>query len=185
MKRLLRTLVPALLCLAAYGQDAPDGEAPSEIFSDESVYDQKSNVLHYWGNVRLNSPGTLNLTCEDFLVQLGAGGSRLNQITATTNVVLHLIQPGAHGRPAVTNVAYAHRAIFDGISNTVTLAMSPDGVRPRFESGDLVSEAEEITYNRVTERLKLKGRQLTRFKPGNLPKGGFFGPKPEAAPASQ
>lgn len=185
MKQFLRLLLLPTFGLALLGQVTPDEQPVSEIFSEESVYDQKANTLHYWGNVRLNSPGTLNLQCEDFLIQLGAGGNKLNQITATTNVVLHLVQPGASGRPSITNVAYAHQAIFDGVSNTVTLAMSPSGVRPRFESGDLVSEAEEIHYNRSTERLKLKGKQLTRFKPGKLPKGGFFAPNSSATPAAK
>lgn len=181
MKRCLALLLPALLVVPAIGQ-TPEGETVSEIFSDMSAYDQKASTLHYWGNVHLVSPGTLDLRCDDFLINLGAGESKLDQIVASTNVVLRLVQTASATQPAMTNVAYAHQAIFNGASNLVTLVKSPAGVQPRFEASDIVAEADEIVYNRATDRFELKGNHRTRFKPGKLPKGGFFAPKTNAAP---
>lgn len=184
MKRFLPVLL-VTLALTGLGQNPADDANTSEITSTASVYDQKANQLHYWGNVHLKSPGTLELRCEDFLILLGEGGSKLDQIVATTNVVLHLVQPATATRPAMTNVAYAHQATFDGVSNIVTLAKSPGGPQPRFEGPDLVAEADMIIYNRMTDRFKLVGYQRTRFKPGKLPKGGFFAPKADPAPATK
>ncbi len=184
MKRLFPVLL-ATTALIGVAQNPPDDANTSEITSTASVYDQKANQLHYWGNVHLNSPGTLELRCEDFLILLGQGGNKLDQIVATTNVVLHLIQPATAARPAMTNVAHAHQATFDGVSNIVTLAKSPGGPQPRFEGPDLVAEADVIIYNRLTDRFELKGNHRTRFKPGKLPKGGFFAPKADPAPATK
>lgn len=185
MKRILSVLSSGLLATVALSEGATDELVTSEITSDASVYDQKASTLHYWGKVHLTSPGTLDLRCEDFLIHLGAGESKLDQIVASTNVVLHLVQAGTAGRPAMTNVAYAHQAIFDGASNLVTLAKSPAGLQPRFEASDIVAEADEIIYNRATDRFELKGNHRTRFKPGKLPKGGFFAPKTNTVPTTR
>lgn len=184
MKRFLPVLLVSL-ALTGLGQNPADDANTSEITSTASVYDQKANQLHYWGNVHLKSPGTLELRCEDFLILLGQGGNKLDQIVATTNVVLHLVQPATATRPAMTNVAFAHQATFDGVSNLVTLAKSPGGPQPRFEGPDLVAEADVIIYNRQTDRFELKGNHRTRFKPGKLPKGGFFAPKSDSTPAAK
>lgn len=184
MKRLPALLLLGLLRQVACAQAATDDLVTSEITSAASVYDQQANRLHYWGGVHLNSPGTLDLRCEDFRIQLGTG-NKLDQIVATTNVVLLLVQPGQAGRAAVTNVAYAHQAIFDGTSNLVTLAKSPAGAQPRFEGPDLVAEADVIIYNRGSERFELRGNHRTRFKPGKLPQGGFLAPKSDGPAATK
>jgi lipopolysaccharide export system protein LptA len=184
MKRIAALLLATLAGSDLWSQAATDDLVTSEITSDASVYDQKANSLHYWGRVHLNSPGTLDLRCEDFQIQLSTG-NKLDQIVASTNVVLLLVQPATAGRPALTNTAFAHQAIFDGTSNLVTLAKSPAGVQPRFEGPDLVAEADVIIYNRSSERFELKGNHRTRFKPGKLPKGGFFAPNNAASPAAK
>jgi lipopolysaccharide export system protein LptA len=185
MKRISVLLTCSLLAVAALGQGATDDLVTSEITSDASIYDQKANTLHYWGKVHLSSPGTLDLRCDDFRIQLGAGGGKLDQIVASTNVVLLLVQPGTGGKPATTNVAYAHQAIFDGVRNLVTLAQSPTGGQPRFEGPELVAEADVIIYDRTRDRFELKGHHRTRFKPGKLSQGGFFSPKTNAVPVTR
>lgn len=181
--RPVRTALAATVCLGwlvSLAQNPADDTVISTITADDSVYDQKAATLHYWGNVHLDSPGTLDLRCEDFLIQMGSTNSRPDQITATTNVVLRLTQPGPAGKPGVTNVAYAFQAVFHSASNTVTLVKSPAGVQPRFEYAGVVSEADVIRYNRATDRVEFSGNYRARFKPGQLPSGSFFAPKTNA-----
>lgn len=178
MRRLLSALTMAATAGILLAQDSqPD---TTDITADTSVYDQKANLLQYWGNVHLVSPGMLDLTCEYFEVQVGSTGGAPRQITATTNVVMHIVQAGGSGGSVVTNIAYAHQVVFDGSSNVVRLLKSPAGVQPRVEMPEGTANADEIVYDRTSERFHFIGRHQMRLKPGKLQQSPLFKPRTNA-----
>lgn len=175
--KLSRLCLPLLtLATAALAQTTDEGVIDAEHF----VFEQRAGVLHYWDNVVLNYPGVLQLTCTDLEIRLTGEGGKLDRITATTNVVMQIVQGAAPGKPGVTNFAYAHQAIFDGVSNIVRLGTSPQGVRPRVEGPEGTSTADVIVYDRANDRFNFSGHVQMKFKPGKLPQGGLFSPRTNA-----
>lgn len=176
MKRSLLWLAVVAALMTGWAQNSEEGS----IDADNFVFEQRAGVLHYWDNVVLKYPGVLDLTCTDLEVRLTGEGGKLDRIIATTNVVIHIVQGAGPDKPGVTNIAYAHQAIFDGVSNVVRLGMSPTGVQPRVEGPEGTSIADQIVYDRTNDRFNFSGHVKMRFKPGKLPQGGLFSPRTNA-----
>lgn len=183
---LLLALLPANLRaedMAApdLGQDGPTGT----LSGDQGTFDPKTSSAHVSGNVHLIQPGVLDLRCEDFIFRQStnaAGKGKIDQIIATTNVVMLMIQAPPANRTGTaplptTNRAVAFRAVFDGTENTVKLTGSPETGSPRYETQGGVVTAPILTYDRVTGRFKGEQGFLLTFKANLLKDSSFFSPR--------
>ena len=169
------------------------------ISSDKSDELFKAGVYHQWGNVIVDSPGLLYLTCDDLVANLAGDQSatnapatasqtstnnpaRLDSLIANGNVAIQLFQfkPGG-----VTNITYAYgtNAVYTRTNGLVTLTGSP-----RLETATLKASAEDALYYSVVEgRLTANGRYRVAIKGDMLKQAGFGGRtnKPPAKPAAE
>lgn len=164
----------------------PAGEG--EIQSIQFSFEKREGLIRHSGNVRLVIPGALNLNCDDLLAQRDASG-KFSTITATTNVVIQLLQlnepnpakldptnPKAltgemialTNKVMETNWAYAFKAVFIGTNNSVILTGSPETGSPRVVTSSAEITAEELIYNRTTGKFTGSGKSRSRFKVGQF-----------------
>jgi hypothetical protein len=97
-------------------------EARAPIESDWAEMDLKAGVYHYSGNVRVDVPGLLKLTCGDLLAQPQKDTNRLDSLIATTNVVIEIQRQGRNpGDAPIVMRAYGDRAVYTATNEVVTL----------------------------------------------------------------
>lgn len=171
----LRLFLPLLLAMLPAALRAEDTSASDiDLTGDQGTYEQKTGNGHVWGNVHLVQPGVLDLHCDDFVFRQATnsvGKRSVDQIIATTNVVLLTIQPPS------TNRAFAFQAVFNGTDNSVKLTGSPESGSPRYETPEGVITANTLTYDRVTGGFKgEQGFRLT-LKASALRNSPLFGSK--------
>ncbi|HAB18900.1 MAG TPA: hypothetical protein DCE44_20965, partial [Verrucomicrobiales bacterium] len=166
-------LFTVVMVAAAAEPPSAEGTIDSETF----LYDQKGGILHYQGNVQLRYPGAFDLDCADLEIRLQSGGSKLDRIIASTNVVMTMVQaPTTNAanlllKPGATNRAYAALAVYNGTNNTVTLTGSPQFGQPWVEAAEGSFKADVITFDRANDRFMGTGNFRMIVKPGALPKG--------------
>ncbi len=177
----LRFLLPLLLALLPAVLHAEDTSASDiDLTGDQGTYEQKTGSGHVWGNVHLVQPGVLDLRCDDFVFQQGTNslGKRVvDQIIATTNVVLLTIQPASGGQLFSTNRALAFQAVFNGNNNTVRLTGSPETGQPRYETPEGVITAAILTYDRISGGFKGEQGFHLSLKASVLRNSSLFGPR--------
>ena len=190
MKR-LSTLLSLLATVAAVAaapalRAAEPAATEITITSARGDFELKDGGLHYRDDVRLAYPGVLDLTCADLVLKLATddtGKRKLDRITATTNVVMLLVQPATAGAPSLavkpgeTTRATAAMAVFNGADNTVTLTGSAATGQPKVEGAEFTTVADVIVINRATGRFSGQGNHRTTFKAEALKGSSLFSPK--------
>lgn len=167
MKRLWSAV--ALMASLVTGMQAQEARAP--ITSDWAEMDLKLGVYHYSGNVTVDVPGMLKLTCGDLLAQPQKETNRLDTLIATTNVVIEIRREGRNpGDPAVTLRAYGDRAVYTATNEVVTLTGSD--VRVVDPSGTI--RGQEIVYDVLRNRVQVPRHKLTELNAEMFKNSGLF-----------
>ena len=148
------------------GQDA---RAPIE--SDWAEMDLKAGAYHYVGNVRVNVPGMLKLTCGDLLAQPQKETNRLDSLIATTNVVIEIVRPGRLPSDAPVVIrAYGERAVYTATNEVVTLS----GGDTRVVAPQGTMRGNIVIYDVATGRVRSEGHQKTELNPELFRNLGLF-----------
>jgi lipopolysaccharide transport protein LptA len=141
---------------------AAEGVIP--ITADGWEFDLRDGVFHYWGNVHVDAPGLMELTCEDLVAVMPEEGGRMDQLVATTNVVILVIRPpNRPGDEPVQIRATGQRAVYTATNQVVTLTGEP-----RLESMHGVATGERILYNMDTGKVRVLGNVRSRLNPDAL-----------------
>ena len=162
MKRLSAVSLLLLLSLIPSAPRAEEAVMPDgTLDAAHGVIENKNGRWHFWETVHLVYPGVLDLTCEDMQVAQAAdadGKSRLNQITATTNVVMAIVLPPSTNKitqvvkPGGLAHAKAFQAVFNGTDNTVTLIGSESTGLPTVVTSDGTISGPKLVFDRAEGR---------------------------------
>ncbi len=147
---------------------AQDARAPIE--SDWAEMDLKGGAYHYVGNVRVNVPGLLKLTCGDLLAQPQKENNRLESLVATTNVVIEIVRLGRPGAAPVVIRAYGDKAVYTATNEVVTLS----GGDTRVVAPQGTMRGTEVIYDVATGRVRATGHQVTELNPEMFRTSGLF-----------
>ncbi|HTH46577.1 MAG TPA: hypothetical protein VMB21_03615 [Candidatus Limnocylindria bacterium] len=171
----LRSVLPLFLLLLPAAPHAEEMAADEiELTGEQIVIEPKTGNAHAWGNVHLVQPGVLDLRSEDFVFRQGTNalGKRIvEEIVATTNVVLLTIQPLS------TNRAVSFQAVFNGGNNSLRLTGSPETGLPRYEMPEGVITGTVLTYDRASGDFRSEQGFHLKMKAGVLKNSSLFGPK--------
>lgn len=156
-------------------------EVRAPIESDWGEMDLRLGAYHYVGNVRVQVPGFLNLSCGDLLAQPRKDTNGLESLIATTNVVIEIVRPGrkAGDAPLVIK-AYGEKAVYTATNELVTLT----GGQPRVVAPQGVMRGNEIIYDLKTGRARAIGHQVTELNPELLKNSGLFRRPTNSTPAA-
>ena len=179
----------ALAGLSFWAAAAPPSDPGSIFLEADQADDQIKNGLHHFtGNVILDAPNQLHLTCDDLLATLGGdtsgtntvaatpgsastnGPARLDRIVASGSVVIQLF-PNSERPGGTTNIVYAYgsNATYSRTNALLTLIGNP-----RLVTGEYTVTAEEALYYDVAlGRLKNGGRYRMVIKSDILKNSGF------------
>lgn len=148
---------------------AEDARAPIE--SDWAEMDLKAGAYHYVGNVRVDVPGLLKLTCGDLLALPQKETNRLESLIATTNVVIEISRPGRRlTDPFIVIRAYGDRAVYTATNEVVTLS----GGDTRVVAPQGTMRGTNIIYDVATGRVRATGHQITELNPELFRNSGLF-----------
>jgi len=165
--KLLRSLA-GILCAGGWLL-AQEARAPIE--SDWAEMDLKAGAYHYVGNVRVDVPGLLKLTCGDLLAQPQKDTNRLDSLIATTNVVIEIVRPGRRpGDAPVVIRAYGERAVYTATNELVTLS----GGDTRVVAPQGTMRGTNVIYDVATGRVRSTGHQITELNPELFRNSGLF-----------
>jgi lipopolysaccharide transport protein LptA len=169
----------ALLALAFLSAPLRAQDAGIPIRARWAEYDYRNGTYRYAGNVVVDVPGVLRLTCEDLEVTASPTNSRPDRLVATTNVVLSVARPGRDGGAPVEIRAYGGQAVYTAADELVTLTLEP-----RVEAPQGTTRGEVIWYHLATGRVRATN-QVTELSPLLFRGSGLFGKRtngPAAAP---
>jgi lipopolysaccharide export system protein LptA len=134
------------------------------------VLELEKGVYHLWDHVRVESPGVLQITCDDLRAALpqdkASGtsgplptGGKLQSLIASGNVVIELFQPGANGS---TNVVRAFGKQAEYGSQQEILILTGD---PRIEtaSGVMIG-TEALIYDLKSRTMRNRGSYRIELK---------------------
>jgi len=148
---------------------AQDARVPIESKSFEIDYGV--GAYHYMGDVRLDVPGLLKLSCEDLLATQAAGGERIDTLVATTNVVIEVVRPGRKpGDAPMVIRAFGDRAVYTATNETVTLT----GGSPRVEAPQGITWGDTVIYELGRDRVRALGNHRTELNPDLFKSSGLF-----------
>jgi lipopolysaccharide transport protein LptA len=154
-------------------------EARAPIESDWAEMDLKAGVYHYSGNVRVDVPGLLKLTCGDLLAQPQKDTNRLDSLIATTNVVIEIQRQGRNpGDAPIVMRAYGDRAVYTATNEVVTLT----GADTRIVDPSGTIRGHEIVYDVVNNRVRIPRHKVTELSAELFKNSGLFR-RPTNAPA--
>jgi lipopolysaccharide export system protein LptA len=145
-----------------------------------AVLEFQSGTYHLWDHVRVESPGVLNLTCDDLQAALpqesaAANGAtpaatgKLQSLVATGNVAIEFFQPGANG---VTNVvrAFGNKAEYGSSDEVLVLTGNP-----RIETGTgVMIGTDALIYDLKTRSMKNRGPYRIELKSDVLKNSVLF-----------
>ena len=186
---------PFVALFAAFSLTATPGSAQTQpqdrilLSATNCVLELEKGVYHLWDHVRVESPGMLQITCDDLRASLpqdkapGASGpvptgGKLQSLVASGSVVIELYQPGAGGTTNVVR-AFGRQAEYGSQEEVLILTGEP---RIETASGTMIG-TEALIYdlksrtmrNRGSYRIELKADIL---KGSTLFNRGTNAPKP-------
>jgi lipopolysaccharide export system protein LptA len=134
------------------------------------VLELEKGVYHLWDHVRVESPGTLLITCEDLRAalpqdkaQASAGplttGGKLQSLVASGNVVIELFQPGANGSTNVVR-AFGKQAEYGSQEEILILTGEP---RIETPSGTMIG-TEALIYDLKSRTMRNRGSYRIELK---------------------
>ena len=145
-----------MLLLGGAALQAAEGPALDEgsLDAGQGVIDRKSGHWHFCDKVHLVVPGTLELWCEDLVVNQSTdskGKRTTDRIVARTNVVMLIVSPTSGDsqsivmKPGETNRATAFQATFDAVQGTVELTGTDATGQPQVEGPDAAMRAASLS----------------------------------------
>lgn len=138
-------LVPAVTATNKPAAMATNG--PMDIYSDKADFDMTLHLATYYGNVRVNRPGT-KMTCEWMAVDLPQGGDHLSHIVAMTNVVVDFTDAkGEKYHVTSTKAVYDYK-----VENNVTNELVTFTGSPRVVTGQSTIDSEPMIWDRVKNK---------------------------------
>jgi lipopolysaccharide export system protein LptA len=140
----------------------PDDMIP--ITADASEFDLRLGGYRYSGNVVVDAPDLMRLTCEDLFAVLPEGGGRMERLVATTNVVIEVIRPPSkEGDVPVTLRAFGSRAVYTATNAVITLTGDVQSGPPRLESPYGNASGSTIEYDTASGRIRILGDVRSRL----------------------
>jgi len=134
-----------------------------QLTATNAVLEFQDGVYHLWDHVRVESPGVLNLTCDDLRAVLpqdkapsgaaaATGSGRLQSLIAAGNVQIEFFQIGAGG---TTNVVHASGAKAEYAAADEVLILTGN---PRIEtSSGTMSGSDALLYDLKTRSMRNRG----------------------------
>lgn len=134
------------------------------------VLELEKGVYHLWDHVRVESPGVLQITCDDLRAALpqdkaGAGtgpvptGGKLQSLVATGSVVIELYQAGANGSTNVVR-AYGRQAEYGSQEEVLILTGDP---RIETASGTMIG-TDALVYDLKSRTMRNRGPYRIELK---------------------
>lgn len=134
------------------------------------VLELEKGVYHLWDHVRVESPGVLQITCDDLRAALpqdkaggGAGpvptGGKLQSLVATGSVVIELYQAGANGSTNVVR-AYGRQAEYGSQEEVLILTGAP---RIETASGTMIG-TDALVYDLKSRTMRNRGPYRIELK---------------------
>ena len=127
------------------------------------VLELEKGVYHLWDHVRVESPGVLQITCDDLRAALpqdkaagGPGpvptGGKLQSLVASGNVVIELYQAGANGSTNVVR-AFGRQAEYGSREEVLILTGEP---RIETASGTMIG-TDALVYDLKSRTMRNRG----------------------------
>lgn len=171
-------VLPPSAAAAAKAENADDGMVP--VTSQNWEMDLKEGVYHYWGDVVVDAPGLMRLTCEDLVAVLPEGGGRMDRLVARTNVVIDIVRAASRaGDPPMKIRATGTMAVYTATNAVVTLTGNP-----RMVSSYGVASGDAIVYETETGRVRVLGNVDSRLNLPAFRTGGKIGSKTNSIPTT-
>lgn len=167
------SLAPILALLLSVWAGPASAQQPQDrilLSATNCVLELEKGVYHLWDHVRVESPGVLQITCDDLRAALpqdkaGAAGGpvptggKLQSLVASGSVVIELYQAGANGS---TNVVRAFGRQAEYGSQEEVLVLTGD---PRIEtaSGTMVG-TDALVYDLKSRTMRNRGPYRIELK---------------------
>jgi len=134
------------------------------------VLELEKGVYHLWDHVRVESPGVLQITCDDLRAALpqdkaagGAGpvptGGKLQSLVASGSVVIELYQAGANGSTNVVR-AFGRQAEYGSREEVLILTGEP---RIETASGTMIG-TDALVYDLKSRTMRNRGPYRIELK---------------------
>jgi lipopolysaccharide export system protein LptA len=134
------------------------------------VLELEKGVYHLWDHVRVESPGVLQITCDDLRAALpqdkaagGPGpvptGGKLQSLVASGNVVIELYQAGANGSTNVVR-AFGRQAEYGSREEVLILTGEP---RIETASGTMIG-TDALVYDLKSRTMRNRGPYRIELK---------------------
>jgi len=148
---------------AAAAKTLGELKSPIVITSRSSVVNLRSNVVVYFGNVRVTETN-MSLLCEYLIAVMPQRGGRIESILAQTNVVMDMTdEKGEKVHGTGEKLLYTYRATETETNEVIELSGNP-----WIETARGSTKADVITYDRITGMVRFQNPQMTIQQEGNI-----------------